>query len=195
MQHGFSPPSLPATRPPQSHSDARRHTTLNTLMTETKTVKALRSPLEIPTRPGGTIQARHPLASGRIEVSNDQSIRDSQSPRRLPDSGGGFSQPEENACVTTAPTLRSHHVKLEESAPLEPWPDRSLGDEGFRPYGHPRKPTTAVATGCAGGHIDRPRVRRPVPESPGRHYLPGLIEPPVGIEPTTYSLRVNRSAD
>ena len=25
--------------------------------------------------------------------------------------------------------------------------------------------------------------------------LPGPIEPPVGIEPTTYSLRVNRSAD
>ena len=50
-------------------------------MTETKTVKALRSCLEIPTRLGGTIQARHPTPSSRIEVSNDQSIRGSQSPR------------------------------------------------------------------------------------------------------------------
>ena len=93
--------------PPQSHGEARRHTTPDTVMTETETVKALRSPLEIPTRPGGTIQARHPLASGRIEVSNDQSIRDSQSPRRLPDSGGGFSQPEEKTCSTTTLTLRN----------------------------------------------------------------------------------------
>ena len=76
-------------------------------MTETKTVKALRSCLEIPTRPDGTIQAWHHTSSSRIEVSNDQSIRGSQSPRRLSDSGGGFSQPEDNAWSATTLTLRS----------------------------------------------------------------------------------------
>ena len=50
-------------------------------MTETKTVKALRSCLEIPTRPDGTIQAWHHTSSRRIEVSNDQSIRGGKSPR------------------------------------------------------------------------------------------------------------------
>ena len=55
--------------------------------------------------------------------------------------------------------------------------------------------TTTAATECAGRHTERLRAGRREPKSPERYYLPGLIEPPVGIEPTTYSLRVNRSAD
>ena len=55
--------------------------------------------------------------------------------------------------------------------------------------------TTAAAAECAGRHTEGPRARFPERKSPGRRDLPGLIEPPVGIEPTTYSLRVNRSAD
>ena len=77
-------------------------------------------------------------------------------------------------------------------------PPPTLDGEGFQPHDHPGKRahgTTAGATECAGRHIEGPQVRSRGHKSPGRHYLPRLNEPPVGIEPTTYSLRVNRSAD
>ena len=54
---------------------------------------------------------------------------------------------------------------------------------------------TTAATECAERHTERLPAGHWEPKSPGRHYLPGPIEPPVGIEPTTYSLRVNRYAD
>ena len=172
MQHSFSSPHY---RPlhPQSHGEARRHTTPDATMTETETVKALRPPLEIPTRPGGTIQARRPLASGRIEVSNDQSIRDSQSPRRLPDSGGGFSQPEENAWSATTPTLKNIASSRENPPGASHGPPLTTGRQRISATRSSQKSRTQTIRHSQ--QMCRKAHRRVAGEAPGSQKAPGGI--------------------
>ena len=127
-------------------------------MVEKKTVKALRHPLEILTRPSRTIRTRHALSPDPLEVSNDQSIRDVTSPRGLSDSSRGFSQPEENVHVTVVLALRTPHVK-----PGESTPDRTithLQHSTAKDFSHTTIPESA--------HTEQPPEPPNVPEGTSR---------------------------
>lgn len=160
-------------------------------------MKALMPPLEISTRRGWTNHARQARPSSRLEVSADQSSRDRTPPRGLSESSGGFSQPEE---------INDHHrhrvlIPWSTAGPVKSHPLRRPGSPqslNVEHLGHTPLPENSAEGGrtrrerCVRTHTQQDAGQR---ESPGRQVLPGLIEPPVGIEPTTYSLRVNRSAD
>ena len=132
---------------------------------------------------------------GRLEVSDDHLNRNLIPPRRIPVKRTGFSQPEEIACrhlkrpfsPQTPPTKPVKSCNLR----CAPSNSKDFSDMAVPESSTPEFPCRRRHM-CVGTHTRDGGTSNT--KAPGEA-LPGPIEPPVGIEPTTYSLRVNRSAD
>ena len=128
----------------------------------------------------------------RFEVSDDHLNRNLISPRRIPVKRTGFSQPEEIVRRHLEPPFGPQAPPYQTGKILQP----PLNSKDFSDTAVPESSTPKFLCRrrhmCVGTHTRDGGTSNT--KAPGEA-LPGPIEPPVGIEPTTYSLRVNRSAD